>query len=178
MIECENVLMVGGAIVMPTDTLYGVLASALDPLAVENIYKLKKRDNSKPCIVLISHKESLSIFDIDISEEKMNELDTYWPGPNTIILPCLGDKFKYLHKGTEALAFRVPDNEELRRLIEKVGPVIAPSANIEGEKPAETIEEAKKYFGKGVLCYYDGGVIKGKASKIISFIEDGKVLRD
>ena len=56
MIECENVVMIGGAIVAPTDTLYGVMASALDLSAVENVYTLKKRDKNKPCIVLISHK--------------------------------------------------------------------------------------------------------------------------
>ena len=176
--ECEHGVMSGGVVVMPTDTLYGLIASALDPQAVEKIYTLKKRDAGKPCIVLIAHKESLRVFNIDPYSREMEKIDKYWPGPNSIILPCKNEKFKYLHRGTETIAFRVPDDKELRDFIEEVGPIVAPSANIEGEPPAETIEEAKDYFGNVPACYSDGGKITGKPSTIISFVDGEAVIRE
>ena len=119
-----------------------------------------------------------SCFGIDPFDSKLDSLDGYWPGPNTIVLPCKGEKFEYLHRGTETLAFRVPDKSELIELIQRVGPLIAPSANIEGENPAETIEEAKEYFGDAVSCYKDGGKIVGKPSTVISMVDDFKILRE
>ena len=176
--DCEIAIMSGGVVVMPTDTIYGLVGSAFDPLAVEKVFDIKKRNKDKPCLVLIANKESLQLFEVEINLEDFNEVDKYWPGPNTIVLSCTSDKFKYLHRGTGTLAFRVPDKQSLRELIERVGPLVAPSANIEGKKPALTIDEAKKYFGNKVACYNDGGKIIGKPSTVISFIGGKRILRD
>ena len=83
-------------------------------------------------------------------------------------------RFEYLHRGTAALAFRVPKSAWLRKLLQKTGPLIAPSANFEGEPPALSFRAAKKYFGKSVDFYVDAGRLISKPSTLIK-IEKGKV---
>lgn len=161
---------------MPTDTIYGIVGSALNPLTVEEIYTLRKRDTSKPMIILISALDDLLDFDIAITSSQKDFLTRIWPNPVSVILPCPLDRFSYLHRGKKSLAFRMPDNKNLLKVLQKVGPLVAPSANIEREKPAETISEAKKYFQKKISFYVDGGKLESTPSTIIRLYEDGKTI--
>jgi L-threonylcarbamoyladenylate synthase len=169
----------GGVGIIPTDTIYGLVGSALLPDTVDRIYQLKRRDKNKPLIVLISDIEQCEQFGIELSEKLIEQLGTYWPGPYSIILPTIDDQFEYLSRNTDAIAFRLPDNEELRDLIRETGPIVAPSANVEGSAPATTIEEARKYFGTDVDFYIDGGELAGKPSTLLEFDgEEVNILRD
>ncbi len=158
---------------MPTDTIYGIVGSALNPLTVEEIYVLRKRDTSKPMIILISSLDDLLDFDITLTSAQKDFLTKIWPNPVSVILPCPYSRFFYLHRGKKSLAFRMPDNKNLLKVLQQVGPLVAPSANIEKEKSAETILGAKKYFGEKVSFYLDGGRIKTKPSTIIQLFKDG-----
>ncbi len=160
--------------VMPTDTIYGIVGSALNPKTVEEIYTLRKRDSSKPMIILISSLEDLKKFDIKLTKEQRNFLQKIWPNPVSVILPCPYEKFVYLHRGKKSLAFRLPKNGILLQILKEVGPMVAPSANMEKEKPAEEVEQAKKYFGEKMAFYLDGAKIQSKPSTIIQLYEDGK----
>ena len=159
---------------MPTDTIYGLAGLALNPKTVARIYQLRSRDLQKPMIILISDVADLETFNIEIDNKTWVILKKYWPGKMSIILPCEDAKFSYLHRGGKSLAFRLPDRKDLRDLIKKVGPLVVPSANIEGAKPSETIEEAKKYFGDKVDFYIDGGRIKSQPSTLIK-INKGQI---
>jgi L-threonylcarbamoyladenylate synthase len=160
----------GGKIgVIPTDTIYGIVCSAFDKKSVEKIYELRKRDLKKPMIILISSINDLKLFGAEIDKKIAGK---YWPGKVSIILPV--KKFEYLHRGKKSLAFRLPDDENLIRILKISGPIVAPSANIEGEKPASTIEEAKKCFGEKINFYLSAGKLKSKPSKIVSMVK-GKV---
>ena len=88
----------GGVGVIPTDTLYGLVGSALIPEAIDRIYDLKHRSSNKPLIVLISELSQLEQFGIELSEGLLTQLGAYWPGPYTIILPTLDDQFEYLSR--------------------------------------------------------------------------------
>lgn len=175
-----RILQGGGVVVMPTDTLYGIVGRAENFDTVDRIYKLKKRTPEKPPIILIGDISQLRVFSIDLLEEKKKILEEYWPSPISIILECKNDSFEYLHRGTNTLAFRIPLDEALRNLLMLVGPLIAPSANKEGVIPAEDVNKAKEYFGDFVDLYVDGGKIFGKASKLIKLNNDGSIdiLRD
>lgn len=162
--------------VIPTDTIYGIVGSALNKTVVEKLYEVRKRDSAKPFIVLIGDMEQLTLFAIPL-EKYTNTLNRYWPGPVSIILPCPDERFEYLHRGTGAIAFRLPAHEMLRELIRTTGPIVAPSANPEGAPPATAIEEAKEYFGNQVFCYVDGGTVTGAPSAIISIDETGVVTK-
>ena len=163
----------GEIAVIPTDTLYGIVASALDPQAVEKVYLLRRRNPAKPCIVLISEFSDLATLGIEVNSDQKKILDEVWPGPVSIILPTKLD-VSYLHRGTNTLAIRLPNDENLRVLIRQTGPLIAPSANYEGQSPASTIVEAKAYFGDEVI-YVDGEIKKGQPSGLIDLTQNPPV---
>ncbi|MBU2101134.1 threonylcarbamoyl-AMP synthase [Patescibacteria group bacterium] len=177
--EKEIEMLKNGAVgVMPTDTIYGLVASAFFRRAVERIYELKSRDYDKPFIILLSSIDDLKRFEIEIEDSIKNKLMEFWPGPVSVVLPCHSLEYKYLHRGGGALAFRVPADKDLRDFISGTGPLVAPSANPQGGAPAENIEDVKKYFGASVDFYIDGGELKGDPSTLIKFGEDGiEILR-
>jgi L-threonylcarbamoyladenylate synthase len=167
--------------ILATDTLYGLVASALDRAGVEKIYELKKRQLDKPLIVLISSREQLANFDINVDAKLSAELDKYWPGPVSIALPLpnnpnIRHRWEYLHRGTNSIAFRLPNKQELLDFLKSHGPLVAPSANPEGLPPAQTIAEAKNYFGNN-LDFYIGGAkrLTGPASTLLYW--DGEKMR-
>lgn len=167
-----------GVAVMPTDTIYGLVGSALDVSVVNRIYNIRKRAPEKPCIMLIGDISELEKFYITLSEEQKNKLKEYWSDnsePTSIVLDSEDESFAYLHRGTKTLAFRLPALKELQELLMKTGPLVAPSANPEGLPPAKDITEAKEYFGDSVDLYVDGGEINGKPSKLIQLHKDGTV---
>lgn len=184
----ENVIKIlknNGVVVMPTDTIYGMVGKADNESVVNRIYAIRKRDPKKPCIVLIGDISELKKFSIILNEEQENKIKKLWPisamtdighqRATSIILDCPDEKFSYLHRGTNTLAFRLPSPEAFRNMLLKTGPLIAPSANLETFPPSETIEDAKKHFGDSVDLYVDGGLLIGKASRLIKLHKDGTV---
>jgi L-threonylcarbamoyladenylate synthase len=181
----QPVIHNGGVGVIPTDTIYGIVGSATNKNAVEKIYRLRKRNPKKPMIILIGSIADLKKFGITISPATRKMLNKVWPGKVSVILKISSRatlrKFKYLHRGTGTLAFRLPaaaagrrKGFDLRRLLQKTGPLVAPSANFEGEPPARTIKEAKYYFGDKVAFYIDVGRLVSKPSTLIQ-ITQGKM---
>ena len=165
--EVIRILKQGGVAVMPSDTILGIMGSALRSRTVERIYRLRGRNRKKPLIVLIKSSRSLIRFGIRPSPHLATFLRRVWPGPVqpsrkasagavSVVLPCPGSRFRYLHRGTGTIAFRVPQPPALRKLLTKTGPLVAPSANREGEPPARTVAEARRTFGDKVDIYMSG----------------------
>ncbi len=165
-------ILQNGIFVCATDTLYGMCTSAFDKKNVERIYELKGRDEKKPFIILISKIIDLKKFGVTISKKQHMFLDEIWPGKVSVVLPCMLKKFEYLHRGTEGLAFRMPRKNSIIDILEITGPLVAPSANRQGEHPAETITEARDIFGDDVDLYISDGKLKGEPSTIITFTDD------
>ena len=162
----------GQVAVIPTDTLYGTVARVQDSTAVERIYQLKQRDLTKPLIVLIANHEQLRAFCSD--ETMLQRTDAYWPGPVSIILPVDNpEAWQHIHRGTQQIAFRIPDDSQLRQFLRDTGPVVAPSANPQGEPPATTVAQARRYFGNEVAAYWDRGERNNPPSTLIKLEVDG-----
>lgn len=157
----------GGIGVMPTDTIYGLVGSALRAGTVARLYRVRRRERGKPFIVLISSSTDLKKFGIQPTMRTGALLKKIWPGPVTVILPCSQKRFVYLHRRTGAVAFRVPKPTWLRTLLRKTGPLVAPSANIAGERPARTVRGAYAYFRGTVDFYVDHGTRGGAPSSLI-----------
>ena len=174
-IKTIHVLDKGGIVVAPTDTIYGVLGSALNKQTVERIYRVRARDTGKPCIVLVSHFAQIEQLGVNISKNEKNILENFWPGKISVVLECNNKKFYYLHRGTKTIAFRMigPRHKNLYYVLNKTGPLVAPSANPQGFPPAKSINEAKKYFGEKIDVYVNGGIRNSKPSTLISIL-DGK----
>ncbi len=179
-LELVQTLSAGGVVVMPTDTVYGIVARAANPTAVNRIYTIRKRNTDKPCIILIGSATDVQKFGVELTDAQRDKISKLWPGPVSIGLPCGDDNFAYLHRGTNSLAFRLPASEALQALLREVGPLIAPSANPEGFPVAKNVNVAREYFGDLVDLYIDGGEVVAAPSKIIRLSPDGveEVLRD
>ena len=171
-LKAAKLLKEGAIGVMPTDTVYGICVSAFNKKAVEKVYKLRKRSLKKPCIILISQISELKKFEINLSKNQEEFLKKIWPARISVILKCLSFKFKYLHRNSYTLAFRLPKKKTLIKILKISGPLIAPSANFEGEKIPQTIYQAKKYF-KNKVFYLNGGKLNNLLpSTIIDLTKD------
>ncbi|AAC06854.1 L-threonylcarbamoyladenylate synthase [Aquifex aeolicus] len=171
--EAVEILKKGGIIVAPTDTLYGILADATNEEAVKRLYKIR-RPSGKPFLVLLPDESWLEKLCLDVKEEHKKLLKVEGL---TLVFRKTCDKLDYVSKGT--LAVRLPQKGFIRDLLSELKkPVVAPSVNPEGKKPAESVEEAYNYFGNKVDLYIDAGVIKGEPSTILDLTEGVKILRE
>lgn len=168
----------GAVGVLPTDTIYGIVTKALNAHSVDKLYEIRKRPAEKPSIVLISSLLDLELFFVEVPAIHKQFLENVWPGKVSIIMDAPHPDMAYLHKGTDTIAFRIPDTHELIQLIEQVGPLIAPSANLEGQPSAKTIDETREYFGNDIGFYVDFGKLEGDPSTVVKIEgETIKVLR-
>jgi len=168
----------GGIGVLPTDTIYGIIGSALSKRAVSRVYSVRGRSQKKPCIILLPSAGALCQFGIIFSKREENIIEKLEKDHVSVVLPCLQKKWAYLHRGTKTLAFRVVSKRQkkLHALLQEAGPLIAPSANLQGRKPATTVQEARKYFNDNVDFYVSAGrKLAGKPSTVIK-IENGKIM--
>jgi L-threonylcarbamoyladenylate synthase len=160
----EQLLMKGGVGVLPSDTIYGLSCRAMDQDAVEKLRRLKARDKTKPFIVLFSNLNQLTGMGI-LATDAAQAL-RYWPGKLTVI--CQAALLpQWLHVGTDTIAIRQPSYPELLALMERVGPLISTSVNLQGGQHATTISTAKQYFGDQVDFYVNGGHRGGRPSTLV-----------
>lgn len=153
--------------VIPTDTVYGLVARAADQAAVERLYALKHRDH-KPGTIIAANIDQL--VELGIKRRYLTAVQQFWPGAVSVEIP---HQLAYLNQSTGRQAFRIPDDAALLSLLLKVGPLQTTSANLPGDPPASTIEEAKAYFGDRVDFYIDGGDLSAnQPSTIIRVIDD------
>jgi L-threonylcarbamoyladenylate synthase len=174
--EAVALLQACGVGVLPTDTVYGIVARAADSVAVARLYALKRREH-KPGTVIAADSDQLIA--LGLEEKVIRTVEHLWPNPISLVMSA-DSRLKYLHQGVGSLAVRVPDDERLRRLLRQTGPLLTSSANQPGEPVATCMEEARRYFGDKVDFYVDGGDMRTKAPSTIARLENGKmtVLRE
>lgn len=167
-------------IIIPTDTVYGLVCRYDSKSAVEKIYKLKKRDRKKPLILLGYNWNALKSF-INMPRNNIkaiHELPLQWPGPLTIILPSSKNVPKFLNKGFQTIGIRVPNNKFLLALLKHCpGKVLAStSANISGKSdrnPQKKLIKKVKFFVKAKK-----GEMSLKPSRVVEIRKDRiKILR-
>ena len=164
-----EVLKHGGVGVLPTDTVYGLVARAADREAVERLYALKHREH-KPGTVVAASVEQL--MELGVEERYLDKVKRWWPGPLSVETPYEG-KYDYLDQETGHCAWRVVSDENLRKILEQTGPLQTSSANQPGEPVSVDVEMAHGYFGGGVDFYVDGGDLAGRLpSTVIRVVAD------
>lgn len=169
-------LLRSGAVgVIPTDTIYGLVASAHDQQAVQRIYELKQRDGKPGTIIAASIEQLVAL---GLKKRYLTAVEQYWPGAISIIIPCF--ELGYLHQGKGSIPVRIPADEQLRNFLEQTGPLQTSSANLTGQPGATTLSQAQGYFGNQVDFYVDGGDLsKKEPSTIIRVVDDAvEVIRE
>ena len=147
--RAAQIVRSGGVVAFPTDTVYGLGASADDEVAQKRIYQIKGRPVGLPLILMVAAQSQLEgLVHVDSRAEAM--MRRWWPGPLTLILHAIGG-------GT--LGVRIPKHEVALELLRHAGPLMTTSANLHGRDPAMDASEAEKLAG--VMAVVDGGVAPG-----------------
>lgn len=162
----KEILLGGRPIIFPTDTVYGIGAIPTKK-AVDEIYRLKKRDKSKKIIALVSSIDKIYDIAEDIDENIINH---FMPGALTVIFRA---KPKMYDIVGETIGVRIPDSKLILELIESVGGILmTSSANISGNPPAKTVSELSKDLVENVECILTSDqILTGIPSTIISYID-------
>lgn len=172
-IEClgkaAQYLRQGGLVAFPTETVYGLGANGLDREAVANIFKAKGRPGDNPLILHIAERNEVAKLAAVISANAAVLMDTYWPGPLTVILPRQAVVPDVVTGGLDTVAIRLPDSVVARELIRLAGvPVAAPSANISGRpSPTNAGDVLTDMDGKIAAVVDAGGCNIGVESTIV-----------
>lgn len=155
--------------VLPTDTVYGVVAIASKADAVRRAYDLKNR-KQKPGTVVSADVNQL--VELGFKQRYLRPAESFWPGAVSVIVPC-GPSLDYLTLGVGAIAVRVSSSRAFNQLLKRTGPLLTTSANQPGMCPASNIDEAFSYFGQRLDLYVDGGDLSDKEpSTVIRIIDD------
>ncbi len=166
----------GELIIMPTDTIYGLVGDATNEDTINKVYEVKKRDKNKPLLILVSDLQMLKEYVAEISPLEKQVINKFWPGPLTIILKKNNKLSNSLTGGQYTLGIRMPNNENLRKLIKEFGkPIIATSANIAGEETITNIYMLEQAMKKEINMIIDGGTINSISSTIIK-VENNKII--
>jgi len=136
--EAAEIIVSGGLVAFPTETVYGLGANAMDPKAVAKIFEAKGRPGDNPLIVHISRASNIGELTPVLTPVIIRLIDNFWPGPLTIVLKKKPDVPDITTGGLDTVAIRMPDDPVALELIKKAGcPVAAPSANLSG-RPSPT----------------------------------------
>lgn len=133
-----EILEKGGIVIFPTEAVYGIGCRIDDKRAVKRLRKLRGREEGKPFLVLVENMEMAKKYLQKLPIEVEDLMKKYWPGPLTIVCDCRKDLVpSEVRAGGKTLGVRMPDHQVSLDLIKGVGvPILAPSANFAGEKPA------------------------------------------
>ena len=182
--RAAEALSKGGVIAIPTDTLYGLAADALNPDALDRVYAAKGRPADMPLPVLVSGwEQSLQVAtvssEIEVPARRLAE--AYWPGSLTMVLPAAPGLPQRLTAGRDTVAVRMPDHPVPRALADALGrPITGTSANRSGEPDITDPDELRRVLAPRV----DGIIVSGPkpvggASTIVAVSGDGiRLLRE
>jgi L-threonylcarbamoyladenylate synthase len=172
----------GELVAFPTETVYGLGANALDPVAIEKIYAAKGRPPSSPLIVHVSSIEMALELVREWPERAEKLARIFWPGPLTLVLPKKPHVPDRLTAGLDTVGIRMPANPTAQELIREAGvPIAAPSANRFGELSPTTAQHVRDAFlnlgSDRVAMVLDGGrTTVGIESTVLSLTGPDAVL--
>lgn len=169
--EALEQLKEGKPVVVPTDTIYGIVTDATNYRAVQLLKRIR-RPSGKPFVVLIPDPSWVGKLGLVANKKTLRLLSI--PGL-TLVLEKRGRLFWWL--GRKTVAVRYPRKGLIYELLRRFGrPLVAPSANPEGKPPARSVREAMEYFSKKVELYVDGGFIENSPSSIVE-PSKGRIIR-
>ncbi len=157
-VRAGNLLKNGEVVAIPTETVYGLAASAFSPDAVEKIFKAKGRPQDNPLIVHISDFDDLAKITEEVPESAVKLAENFWPGPLTMILKK-NDKIPLeVTAGLSTVAVRFPSHKYARAVIEAAGvPLAAPSANLSGKPSPTSAQHVMRDLAGKIPMIIDGG---------------------
>ena len=148
----------GGVIATPTDTLYGLAASAVDPEAVARVFEIKGRPDGMAMPVLLADPQDLDLYATDVYEVARELANCFWPGPLSLVLTRSEAMPAAATAGRGTVALRVPDHPVPRAIARRLGaPITGTSANLSGQLAATTAAKVREQLGDLVDLVVDAG---------------------
>lgn len=145
-------------VVFPTETVYGIGANALSPIAVKKIFEVKGRPMDNPLIVHLSTPQATFRYIKNPPAYSQELMDAFWPGPLTLVFESNGIFPKEVTGGLSTIAIRVPSHPIAKKVIASCGvPICAPSANISGRPSSTRFSHVKEDFEGRVSMLINGG---------------------
>ena len=157
-VKAAQIIKDGGLVGMPTETVYGLAANALNGKAVADIFKAKGRPMDNPLIVHISDFNQIYKLVKEVPDDAKKLAKAFWPGPMTIILPKSDIIPDEVSAGLDTVAVRFPSHPTAKALIDASGvPIAAPSANLSGHPSPTTAEHVINDLDGKIGAVLDGG---------------------
>ena len=163
-----------GLVLVPTETVYGIAANAMSDKACKKIFLAKGRASDNPLIVHVSDKEMIKRIVKNISEIEQKLIDTFMPGPFTLILEKNDVISKTASAGNSTIGIRMPSNSIIHEIIQESQiPLAAPSANISGRPSGTVLKDILSELEDKMDCIIDGGECKiGIESTVVKVIDN------
>lgn len=163
----EKELEAGRAVILPTETVYGIFAKSLDQEAVDYIYELKRRPRKKALNLNVADEEDVRIYSKNQPSYLTKLIESFLPGPLTIILQANEKVPEWIHSGMSTVGFRMPAHPKTLELIRKYGPLVGPSANLSGHASGTKYKAIVKEFDQVIPGFEDDAFLTGQDSTIL-----------
>jgi L-threonylcarbamoyladenylate synthase len=156
----KSILLSGGVIAIPTDTVYGIACLVDNPKSIKHLYSIKERDLLKAIPILIGSLDQILNITVDFPESADILSRHFWPGALTLVV------YKHPKIPRELTTFpsvgvRMPNHDWLRQLMDECGPLAATSANMSGDPSLATSSEVLEVLGEKIDLLIDGGTCEG-----------------
>ncbi|MCP1639390.1 L-threonylcarbamoyladenylate synthase [Streptococcus gallinaceus] len=171
----RTIIQSGGAVVLPTETVYGLFAEALNEDAVERVYQLKHRPKDKAMNLNVLNLNDVLKYSRNVPDFVKKVYNSFMPGPLTIILEANDQVPHWINSGLPTVGFRTPNHPQTLQIIAETGPLIGPSANISGQESGKKFSDIIKDFNQQVIGIADDEAITGQDSTILDL--SGKTAR-
>ncbi|QOZ90176.1 threonylcarbamoyl-AMP synthase [Streptococcus suis] len=176
--KLRTILENGGAVVLPTETVYGLFAQALNEDAVNHVYQLKQRPRDKAMNLNVSNLNDIYFFSQNTPFFLEKLYNRFMPGPLTIILKANDNVPFWVNSGLDTVGFRLPNHAQTLRLISEAGPLIGPSANISGNESGKKFSDIQAQFSVDLPGIEDDQALTGIDSTILDLSgQKARILR-
>lgn len=164
------------AVVLPTETVYGLFAKALNESSVDLVYNLKERPRDKAMNLNVSSYDDILNFSKNQPDYLKKLYKAFLPGSLTIILQANEKVPAWINSGLDSVGFRLPNHPITQELIAKHGPLIGPSANKSGQESGKYFNTIMQSFDHEVLGYEDDDFLTGVDSTILDLSKEKAVI--
>ncbi|HVM00209.1 MAG TPA: L-threonylcarbamoyladenylate synthase [Egibacteraceae bacterium] len=166
-------LRAGDLVVVPTDTVYGVVADAFSRPATGRLHALKRRGPDVPLPVVVRSPRQVSGLVEHVPEAAERLMASYWPGPVTLVLPAAPGMTWDLGDTRGSVSLRMPAADFLLDLVAEIGPLACTGANRRDVPLAADVAEVRRQLRADVALYVDGGRRDGPPSTVVDVTRDG-----
>jgi L-threonylcarbamoyladenylate synthase len=178
--KAANIIIHGGVVAFPTDTVYGLACDLFNPAAVERVYNIKGRPAEMPLIAMVAEKEQWQLVAISAPDYAQVWMARWWPGALTIVLPARHEIPLTMLGNETTIGIRIPDHLSALALLQSVGrPLATTSANLSGKPAAINAADVARQLSSKVDFIIDGGVCPGgmPSTVVDCSIEPYRILR-